>query len=198
MESFLLPDRADPLLFITDDVLGKIFVKNRSRSGSIAKNLDLLIALQPGDLVVHRDHGIGRFVAIIKKILGQIEREYLEIHYAEGDKLFVPITEVFRVSKYLGDPQVELTRLSGKEWEKTIEKTNEELQRIAEDILATNAKRQLVSGHAFPSFPEQEALFREQFPYEYTNDQMQAIMDVYRDMEAPTPMDRLLSGDVGF
>ena len=73
MESFLLPDRADPLLFITDDVLGKIFVKNRSRSGSIAKNLDLLIALQPGDLVVHRDHGIGRFVAIIKKILGQIE-----------------------------------------------------------------------------------------------------------------------------
>jgi len=98
---------------------------------------------------VHRDHGIGKFTAIIKKTLGQIEREYLEIHYAEGDKLFVPITEVFRISKYLGDPSVELTRLSGKEWEKTLEKTDEELQKIALDILATNARRQLVAGRSF-------------------------------------------------
>lgn len=73
-----------------------------------------------------------------------MEREYLELHYAENDKLFVPITEIFRISKYMGDANVTLTRLSSKEWEKTLTKTDEELQKIAESILETNARRQMV------------------------------------------------------
>lgn len=200
LESFEIAETifAPKILFLADDILGKIFVKNR-KNGSIAKNLDLLISLSPGDFVVHRDHGIGLFVAIVKKKMGELEREYLELHYAEGDKLFVPITEIFRISKYLGNADdVKLTRLGGKEWEKTLSKTDEELQKIAENILETNAKRQLTLGRAFGKFPLEEAKFREKFPYEYTEDQLNGIFDVFSDMEAETPMDRLLSGDVGF
>ena len=73
-----------------------------------------------------------------------MEREYLELHYADNDKLFVPITEIFRISKYLGENDVTLTQLGSKEWEKTLTKTDEELQKIAENILETNARRQMV------------------------------------------------------
>lgn len=185
------------IIVIADDILWKIFVKSRKK-WSIAKNLDLLISLVPWDFVVHRDHGIGKFQAIIKKTINNIEREYVEIHYAENDKLFVPITEIFRISKYLGSNDIKLTRLSGKEWEKTISKTDEELQIIAENILETNAKRKMIHGHAFSKFIKEEQEFREKFPYEYTTDQLNGIFDVFADMESEHPMDRLLSGDVWF
>lgn len=186
-----------PKLLIADDILWKIFVKSR-KSDSVAKNLDLLISLSPGDFVVHRDHGIAKFHAIVKKQMWELEREYLELHYAENDKLFVPITEIFRISKYMGDANVTLTRLSSKEWEKTLTKTDEELQKIAESILETNARRQMVQWRAFGRFEAEEERFRGDFPYEYTDDQLRGIFEVFADMEAETPMDRLLSGDVGF
>ena len=184
-------------LIITDDILGEIFVRRRTRK-SIAKNLDLLLSLNPGDYVVHREHGIARFYSIVKKSLNHIEREYLELHYAEDDKLFVPLTEIYRVSKYLGNLEPELTRLSGKEWERTLEKADEEIALIAADILETSAKRSLAKGRAFPKFPNEEKEFQEAFAYEYTIDQLSAIQDVFDDMELPNPMDRLISGDVGF
>ena len=186
-----------PKLLIADDILWKIFVKSR-KSGSVAKNLDLLISLSPGDFVVHRDRGIAKFHAIVKKQMWDLEREYLELHYADNDKLFVPITEIFRISKYLGENDVTLTRLGWKEWEKTLTKTDEELQKIAENILETNARRQMVQWRAFGRFEEEEQIFRDNFPYEYTDDQLRGIFEVFADMEAETPMDRLLSGDVGF
>ena len=130
-------------IYITDDIVGEIFVRNRTQK-SLAKNLDLLLSLKPGDFVVHREHGIARFDNIVQKSLGDIRREYLELHYAEGDKLFVPITELYRITKYIGNTDVELTRLSGKEWEKTMEKTDEEISLIAADILETSAKRSMV------------------------------------------------------
>lgn len=147
LESANIPENAafphPPMMLIADDIIGKIFVKKR-KPQSLAKNLDLLISLTPGDYVVHRDHGVGKFVTILKKTLGDLEREYLEIHYADNDVLFVPITEIFRISKYLGNEgEVTLTRLGGKEWERTMSKTDEELRIIAENILETNARRQL-------------------------------------------------------
>lgn len=93
--------------------------------------------------MVHREHGIALFHSVCHKNTGNLDREYLELHYAEGDKLFVPLTEIYRVSKYLGKPDVELTKLSGKEWEKTMEKTTEEIEAIAMDILETNARRSI-------------------------------------------------------
>lgn len=92
---------------------------------------------------MHREHGIARFDQVVKKTLGEISREYLELHYAEGDKLFVPLTEIYRVSKYVGQLEVELTKLSGKEWERTLSKTDEELEKIAEELIELEAKRVL-------------------------------------------------------
>ena len=136
LESCEIPkigDEGRVTIILTDDILSGIFVRTRSKK-SIAKNLDLLLALHPGDYIVHREHGIGRFDQVIEKTLGNTRREYLELHYAEGDKLFVPLTEIYRVSKYVGENNPELTRLSGKEWERTLEKTDEELEKIAQTL----------------------------------------------------------------
>lgn len=168
--------------------------------------------MKPGDYIVHREHGIAKFHTVVKKTLGTsllrgdgdnqgglvpkesgITREYLELHYADNDKLFVPLTEIYRVSKYLGNLEPELTRLTGKEWERTMEKADEEIQAIAEDILETSAKRSLAKGRAFGRFSSEEKVFQEAFAYEYTKDQSSAIQDIFGDMETPTPMDRLIS-----
>ena len=115
------------------------------------------------------------------------------MHYADNDKLFVPLTELYRISKYLGENTPELTRLSGKEWEKTMEKTEEEINAIALDIIETSAKRTLAKGRAFAIFREKEDIFRKAFPYEHTHDQVQAIQEIFEDMEKDEPMDRLIS-----
>ena len=182
---------------ITDDIIGQIFVRTRNKK-SIAKHLDLLLTLKPGDLVVHREHGIALFHSVCHKNTGNLDREYLELHYAEWDKLFVPLTEIYRVSKYLGKPDVELTKLSGKEWERTMEKTTEEIEAIALDILETNAHRALAKWRSFAKFIDKETEFKNAFAYEYTNDQASAINDIFEDMESEAAMDRLISGDVGF
>lgn len=189
-------------IMITDDIIGNIFVRERTRKKSLAKNLDLLISLKPGDYVVHREHGIARFDQVIKKTLGSdtswAYREYMELHYAEWDKLFVPLTEIYRVSKYLGENNPELTRLSWKEWERILQKTDEEIEEIAQDIIETTARRSIARGRSFWVFREDEKKFQDAFKYEYTIDQKTAIDEVFEDMEKEEPMDRLLSGDVGF
>ncbi len=142
---------------------------------------------------MHREHGIALFHSVTKKNTGQIDREYLELHYAEGDKLFVPLTEIYRVSKYLGKSDVELTKLSGKEWERTMSKTTEEIEAIALDILETNARRSLTKGRSFAIFRDKEKEFQNAFAYEYTKDQSSAIGEVFVDMESESAMDRLIS-----
>ena len=182
---------------ITDDIIAEIFVRTRTRK-SLAKNLDLLIALKSWDYVVHREHGIAKFVWVIEKTLSGIRREYIELHYAWADKLFVPLTEIYRVSKYIWENNPELTNLSGKEWERTLEKTDEELEKIATELIELSAKRTLAKGIAFGSFPDEEEKFRQAFTYEHTLDQKTCIDEISQDMESEYPMDRLLSGDVGF
>jgi transcription-repair coupling factor (superfamily II helicase) len=184
-------------LIIADDLLSQIFVKKRTKK-SIAKHLDLLLTLKPWDYIVHREHGIALFHSVVKKTLGEIEREYMELHYAEWDKLFVPLTEIYRVSRYIGDNHPELTRLSGAEWERTMQKTDEEIEAIAADILETSARRTLAKGRAFGAFPLEEKKFQAAFAYTYTLDQKSAIDEIFADMESESPMDRLVSGDVGF
>ncbi len=135
---------------------------------------------------------------VIEKTLADIRREYLELHYAGGDKLFVPLTDIYRVSKYVGELEPTLTSLAGKEWERTLEKTDEELEQIANELIEIASKRTLAKGITFQKFPKEEEEFRSRFPYEYTPDQRETIDEIFRDMESEFPMDRLLSGDVGF
>lgn len=193
LESFETSDQ----LVIADDILARIFIQARSRK-SLAKNLDLLLHIRSGDYVVHRDHGVGVFRGVILKKIGEIEREYAQIDYADSDRLFVPVVELDRVSKYVGESDPRLTRLSSTEWSKVITKTEQEIAEVASDLLELYAKRSLAKGFAFRPFPKEEKAFRDAFPYTYTFDQNQAILEIMADMEQDVPMERLLSGDVGF
>lgn len=185
------------IIYICDDVLSDIFVKKRSRK-SLAKSLDLLLEIRPGDYIVHVDHWIGKFIGIILKDLSWIKREYIEIEYKENDKLFVPISELHRISKYIGNDNPTLTRLNSTEWQKVIKNTEVEVERIAHELLDIYAKRNILTWYAFTWFPEKEAIFKESFPYKYTLDQENSINEILLDMEKQKPLDRLLVWDVWF
>lgn len=182
---------------ITDDNISRIFIKKRIKR-SLSKNLDLLMQIRPWDYIVHIDHGIWIFTEIIEKELSWIKKEYITLEYKNNDKLFVPITEVSRVSKYVWQENPKLTWLSTKEWEKKLQKVSEDVEIIARELLEVYAKRKLNKGHKFLSFPLEESKFANSFEYTYTNDQLNIIREIYDDMESENPMDRLLSWDVWF
>lgn len=182
-------------IIICDDNLSKIFVKKRVKK-SFSENIDLLLQIKPGDFVVHIDHGIGIFHAIVDKEIGKLKKEYLEIHYKNNDKLFVPITEVRRISKYIGNENPNLTGLSTKEWSKKLEKVGEDVQKVAEELLEIYAARKISKGFAFRYDHTEMTKFARSFDYEYTLDQVNAIDEIMEDMSKETPMERILVGDV--
>ncbi len=184
-------------VIICDDNISRIFVKKRIKR-SLSKNLDLMMQIKPWDFIVHIDHGIWVFKEIIEKDLGWIKKEYITLEYKKNDKLFVPITEVSRVSKYVWVENPKLTWLSTKEWQKKLKKVSEDVEIIAKELLEVYAKRKLNKWFKFLSIPTEEVKFANSFEYTYTNDQFNIIKDIYKDMESENPMDRLLSGDVGF
>jgi len=157
-----------------------------------------MLSIKPGNMVVHADHGIGIFLQILKRDFNGVTREYVEVQYAEGDKLFVPIEESGKLSKYIGPDHPKLTRLHSTEWKRVLAKTGAEVEKTAHDLLELYARRNLSGGYPFLAFSEKEQQFSAAFPYPYTDDQEQAISEILSDMEKPEPMDRLLMGDVGF
>ena len=163
-------------------------------------SLDFITSLQMGDFVVHMEHGIGRFEGMTTKVVDDIEREYLEITYAENDKLFVPVDQADKLSKFVyeeGDEPM-LTRLGSVEWKKITKKVNEETEKIAKELLEIYAKRAKAKGHRYPDDSEIQRKFDDAFPYTETPGQIKAIEDIKHDMESDHPMDRLVCGDVGF
>jgi len=193
MESFQTPEK----YVIADDCLSKIFIKKRLKK-SVATNIDLLLQIKSGDYVVHIEHGIGLFSGIVQKEVGQKVREYVEIVYKNGDKLFVPILEIGRVSKYVGTQHPELHTLGTQNWTKKLQKAQEDVQKVAFELLEIYAKRQIIPGYSFQIFEEKLLEFQADFPYEYTKDQILSIEDILQDMHKSTPMDRMLVWDVGF
>lgn len=162
--------------------------------------LDFITSLQAGDYVVHMEHGIGRFEGMTTKEVDEVEREYLEITYAENDKLFVPVDQADKLSKFVheeGDEPV-LTRLGSQEWKKVSKKVSEDAQKVAKELLDIYAKRAKSKGHQYPDDSEVQRAFDDAFPYTETPGQLKAIEDIKNDMESPHPMDRLVCGDVGF
>ncbi|EKE29143.1 MAG: Transcription-repair coupling factor [uncultured bacterium (gcode 4)] len=182
---------------ICDDILSDIFIRKRSKK-SVAKSFDLLLEIRPWDYIVHIDHWIWIFKQIILKDLSWMKREYIEIEYRENDKLFVPISELHRVSKYIWEDGPKLSRLNSTEWQKIIKSTEVEVEKIAKELLEIYAKRAMVSWYAFYSDDKKEHLFKSSFPYKYTFDQENAIKEILSDMELVKPMDRLLVWDVWF
>jgi len=156
--------------------------------------------LEIGDLVVHEDHGIGRYVGLRTMSVGDRDGDFLELEYTEGGRLYVPVERLDLVSKYLGGDAgtAKLDRLGGASWQRVKESVRAALREMAEELLKLYAKRAVAEGHAFaPDTPWQRE-FEAAFRFEETRDQLRAIEDVKRDLEGSRPMDRLVAGDVGY
>ena len=172
--------------------------KRRHKKGEDIKNLS---DITPGDLVVHSLHGIGKFVGIRKLELEGVTKDYITIQYAGKDVLYVPVTQLDMVSRYIGagdDPGVKLHKLSSPEWQKTRNNVKRAVKDMAKELIALYAKREKSEGFAFYPDDEMQEDFESRFPYVETDDQLQSIAEIKEDMEKPRPMDRLLCGDVGF
>jgi transcription-repair coupling factor (superfamily II helicase) len=193
---FRLPDAGLALYAETD-----VFEEERAASHRRAPTRAFLSDfrdLKVGDLVVHVDHGIGRFVGLKEIAVGDERHEFMELRYAGDDKLFVPVERLDLVQKYLGGAAPALDRLGGVTWEKAKSRVKKAMRDMADELLRLYAARKAVAGHAFSPDTHWQEEFEAAFEFELTPDQEAAIADVKRDMEAPTPMDRLLCGDVGY
>ncbi len=162
------------------------------------RGADFYDALEPGDFVVHYQHGVGRYKEMTTRAIGGVERDYLLLEYRAGDKLYVPTDQVGAVRRYTGGETPTLNRMGGSDWEKTRARVRSAVREIAQELVVLYRRRLATPGHAFaPDTPWQREI-EEAFPYEETPDQAQAIEDVKADMERPVPMDRLVCGDVGY
>ncbi|MDD7185089.1 MAG: transcription-repair coupling factor [Oscillospiraceae bacterium] len=175
--------------------------KKKRKKAKNSESVRSLADIAEGDLIVHSDYGIGRFIGIKKLEFEDVTKDYITIQYAGTDKLYVPVTQLDMVSKYIGprdDSGVKLNKLSSTEWQKTRNKVKKSVRDMADELVKLYAKREQTTGFAF--FPDDEIQrdFEERFPYSETDDQLRSIEEIKSDMERARPMDRLLCGDVGF
>ncbi len=209
--NFVCLDKNDPvplafqnprlkLIVVTDREVIDIREKKKVDDAKYRVFSDFLTGLKVNDYVVHTDHGIGVFMGLDKRTVDDVTREYLKIGYAENDKLFVPIDQADKVSKFIGaaDQPPKLTRLGSAEWATITSKVRKETEKIAKELLDLYARRESAKGFAYKDDGDVQNDFEKTFPYEETPGQMRAISDVKADMENDQPMDRLVCGDVGF
>ncbi len=175
--------------------------KKHKRKHKAGQEIGSLDELKKGDYVVHEAHGIGIFDGINRITQGGVTKDYIKIKYAKSDVLYVPVTQLDLVSKYIGAAEnggVRLNRLGGSEWQKTRKRVKAAVKDMAKQLTALYAKRMAVKGYAFSPDTDLQNDFERRFEYEETDDQLRCINEIKRDMERETPMDRLLCGDVGF
>ena len=174
-----------------------------ARRGRTHRRVDVTevtFPFKPGDYVVHATHGIALFSSIVRQEVGGKERDYFLLEYADGDKLYVPLEQVDRITRYVGPDgsNPRLTRLNTADWSRATTKARKSAKKLAFDLVDLYTRRSSVTGFSFgPDTPAQLEM-EDSFPYEPTQDQLSAIADIKADMESPKPMDRLLCGDVGF
>lgn len=173
----------------------------RRKKKNKAEEIRSLADIAEGDLVVHSGHGIGRFIGIRKLEFDDVTKDYITIQYAGTDKLYIPVTQLDMVSKYISprdNAGVKLNKLSSGEWQKTRNNVRRAVKDMAHELIELYAKREHSKGFAFYPDDEIQHDFEERFPYIETDDQLQAIEEIKSDMENIKPMERLLCGDVGF
>ncbi len=190
------------VLVITDgEIFGWQPPQARRRARHIAEEPEAAYAdLHIDDLVVHIDHGIAQYKGLVTRTIDNIENEYLQLEYAQGDQLYVPVYQADRISRYVGaDSRIPaLHRLGSPEWTSIKARVKENVEEVARELLQLYASRQVVKGYAFSSDTPWQQELEASFPYMETNDQMNVLLDVKHDMESPRPMDRLICGDVGY
>jgi transcription-repair coupling factor (superfamily II helicase) len=167
---------------------------------SARARLAAAVELRVGDYVVHEDHGVARFAGFDTKALAGVTRDYLELEYRGGDRVFAPTDQLARISRYVGADGEEpaLSPLGGKRWQNMKSRARRAAQAMAGELINLYAERQVRKGHAFSPDGELQMAFEAAFPYRETADQMDAIDAVKADMESERPMDRLICGDVGY
>jgi transcription-repair coupling factor (superfamily II helicase) len=189
----------DIALISEQDMLGDRLVRRAKRKKSADAFLAELAALTPGDLVVHMEHGIGRYEGLVSITVGKSPHDCVALTYAGGDKLFVPVENIDVLSRYGSDSEhASLDKLGGEAWQRRKSKLKERIRAIAYELLGTAAERALRAGAVVEVDPSAYASFADRFPYEETEDQQRVIAEVLDDMASGKPMDRLVCGDVGF
>ncbi len=180
---------------------GKAAVRKKARYKKNKNAINSLDELQTGDYVVHAAHGIGLFDGIQSMTVEGVTKDYIKIKYARQDVLYVPVTQLDLVSKYIGNTEsstLKLNRLGGTEWQKTRSRVKAAVRDMAKQLIKLYAERLHKPGFAFSPDTDFQSDFEQRFEYEETDDQLKCISEIKHDMEQPVPMDRLLCGDVGF
>ncbi len=154
--------------------------------------------LTPGDYVVHHRHGIGHFEGLDTRTIAGVERDYIVVGYAAGDKLYVPTDQLAAIRKYTGGEAPRVSRMGGQDWASTTGRVRQAVATVAQEVVALHRARHAATGFAHPADTPWQAEMEATFPYEETPDQLGAIQEVKSDMEEGSPMDRLIFGDVGF
>ncbi|MEQ9618275.1 MAG: transcription-repair coupling factor [Deltaproteobacteria bacterium] len=183
------------------DILGEKKERGTRKKGADVPSafITSFSELKPGDYIVHVDFGVGIFRSLKRLKIGDSEGDFIQCEYAGGDKIYVPIDRLKLVQRYIGDgkkPKVD--RLGTQSWNTRVRKVRKAVENVARELLELYARRKAMKGYAFTPGDEQFREFELAFTYEETPDQEAAIEEVIRDMEASTPMDRLICGDVGF
>jgi transcription-repair coupling factor (superfamily II helicase) len=196
--------KREVLVLSAGELLGRAKLPARTRPVWVrryeARTIDSFLDLNPGDYVVHREHGIARYRGLRKIRKGGREEEHLTLEFAGGSLLYVPVSRIELVQKYVGTGEraPALSELGGTAWQKRKARAQAAVWELALELLEIQARRQAEPGIAYPPDSSWQAEFEASFPYPETPDQLAALSDIKRDMERPRPMDRLLCGDVGF
>jgi len=188
----------DGLMFVTDrELFGSVRVRRPKALRRVVPR-DVLERLTAGDLVVHVDHGIARYERMLRRGTSGEERDYLELSFAGTDKIFLPVEQINRISRYSGGENPALSKLGGAEWLRTKQRVKRAVTDLARELLEIYAARASAPGFAYAPDTPWQAELEASFPYEETLDQLRATAEVKLDMEAGRPMDRLVVGDVGY
>jgi transcription-repair coupling factor (superfamily II helicase) len=187
------------LVFVTDrELFGSVRVRRPKAMRRVVPR-DILERLTTGDLVVHIDHGIARYERMLRRSAGAgDERDYLELAFAGTDRIYVPVEQIARISRYSGGERPQLSKLGGTDWLRTKERVRRAVTDLAEELLALYAARASTAGHGYPEDTPWQGEMEASFPYEETVDQLRAVAEMKHDMESGRPMDRLVVGDVGY
>jgi transcription-repair coupling factor (superfamily II helicase) len=191
-------DGPDGLVLVTDrELFGAVRVRRPKALRRVVPR-DVLERLTQGDLVVHIDHGIARYERMLRRGVAGEERDYLELSFHGTDKIFLPVEQINRISRYSGGENPDLSRLGGGEWLRTKQRVKRAVTDLAKELLEIYAARAAAPGFAFPPDTPWQQELEASFPYEETLDQLRATAEAKLDMEAGRPMDRLVVGDVGY
>jgi transcription-repair coupling factor (superfamily II helicase) len=196
---FSLPD-IKFMLVQENEIFGRRKLPPRSLKTVRSSPIDTFVEINPGDYIVHVNHGIGLFKGIERLTSGGNERDYIKIEYADEETVFVPVEQLNLVQRYIGNTGLppRLDKIGSKSWENRKGRVKKSVEDIAERLIELYSKRKQAQGFAFPKDSEWQTMFEAAFPFDETDDQLRCIEEIKQDMESISPMDRLVCGDVGY